>query len=68
MKRYTFVGTVVLENGKTITVECDRFGDRWDAEVALTIRNMFERLCSARGWTAKWDTMTVDKHDGKVRA
>ena len=68
MKRHTFFGTVDLENGKTLTVECDRYGDRYDAEASATIRNMFERLCAERGWTALWETLKVEKQDGKVRA
>jgi hypothetical protein len=68
MKRYTFFGTVDLDNGKTITVECDRYGDRYDTEAPATIRNMFERLCAQRGWTPLWDTLKVEKQEGKIRA
>jgi hypothetical protein len=53
---------------KTISVECDRYGDKL-AEATETIKAMVKRLCEQRGWTALWESLKIERLDeAAVRA
>lgn len=64
----TFRGSLELDTGKTITVDCDRPYKPCIEEATATIRAMFERLCTARGWKPLWDKFSVEAGDLAVRA